>query len=170
MKKICLLFLIIPALSFSQKNRQKDLSTTQLDSILYSLTSKTLAPSDIVLPFSNVEILDARFDTTKLGFELHKKYDRISYKDFKKIKLEGGVNKAIENFYNDYYKLCLKGTDNKLLVVLKTLWIDNFPSPDFKEKRRYDIVKESYQNIYIKFEYYLKRANEYYAIKRVDTV
>jgi hypothetical protein len=169
-KKISLLFLILPGLSFSQRSSKKNITTTQLDSLFYNLTSKTFAPSDISLPFSSIEILDARFDTTKLGFEMPKKHDKIGYKDFKKIKLEGGINKSIENFYNDYYKLCLKDTDNKLLVVLKTLWIDNLPSPDFKEKRRYDIVKESYQNIYIKFEYYLKNANGYYPIKRVDTV
>jgi hypothetical protein len=170
MKKISLIFLLFPLICFSQNSIKKEIAVNELDSIIYTLSSKTMAPSDIRLPFSRIEIADARFDTSKLGFEIHKKYDKITSKDFKKIKLEGGIQNAIQDFYNDYYKLSFNDTANSLLIVLKTLWIDNVPDPGFKEKRRYEIVKESYQNIYVKFEFYLKKLNAYYPLKRTDTV
>ncbi len=160
----------MPLLGFSQNGNKKDINTSSLDSIEYDITSMTLAPSEIHLPFKSIEVIDARFDTSKLGFELHKKYDNLSYTDFKKVKLEGGISKAIQNYYNDYYQLCLKDSVNELLIVLKTLWIDNFPTGEFKERRRFDVVRETYQDIYVKFEYYLKKGSEYYPLKRIDTI
>lgn len=170
MKAISLVVLILPVCVFSQTLGEKGVNTGILDSIEYNITSKTLAPSAIHLPFKRIGIIDARFDTSKLGFDLKKWYSYISNNDFRKIKLQGGTGKAIGDYYNDYYQLCLKDPANELLIVLKTLWIDNFPTGEFKERRRFDVVRESYQDIYVKFEYYLKRENEYYPLKRIDTV
>jgi hypothetical protein len=156
---------------FSQKRFVKDLKTTMLDSITYDLTSKTIAPAGIHLPFNGFEIIDARFDTTKIGFEIFRNSKSvITHKNFKRVKLEGGVQKAIEIFYNDYYKLCLKNNDNKLVIVLKTLWIDNTPSPEYNQKRNYKLVNDAYQNIHVKFEYYLKKDDAYFPLKRTDTI
>ena len=114
--------------------------------------------------------MDARFDTSKLGFEIHQEYSNIRIKDFKRIKLQGGIDKSLENFYNDYYKLALKGSTDKLLMVLKTLWIDNIPNVETNEKVRYDIERATYQNIHVKIEYYVEKIDKYYPIKRLDTV
>jgi hypothetical protein len=170
MKKINLLFLIIPVFGFSQKPIPKKINTTNLDSIVYEISSKTTPPANIRLPFNAIDIIDARFDTSKLGFEIHQQYDNISYKDFKRIKLKRQINEGIQDFYNSYYRNSLAPAANKLLIVIKTLWIDNLPSSDFKEKRKYDLVQGAYQNIYIKFEYYLEKENLYYPLKRIDTV
>lgn len=170
MLKSVFFFLLLPMLGFSQEGNEKRLSTSMLDSAEYFFKSKTLAPSSIRLPFKHIEVVDARFDTSKLGFELKRDIGYISNSNFRKIKLRGGIRKAIQDYYNDYYQLCLKDTANELLIVLKTLWIDNFPTGEFKERRRFDVVRETYQDIYVKFEYYLKRENEYYHLKRTDTV
>lgn len=170
MLKSVFFFLLLPMLGFSQEGNEKRLSTSMLDSAEYFFKSKTLAPSSIRLPFKHIEVVDARFDTSKLGFELKRDIGYISNSNFRKIKLRGGIRKAIQDYYNDYYQLCLKDTANELLIVLKTLWIDNFPTGEFKERRRFDVVRETYQDIYVKFEYYLKRENEYYPLKRTDTV
>ena len=169
MKKVILFLLLIPSIAFSQKDK-REMLTTELDNIVYYLTSKTLAPSDINLPVKSIKILDARFDTSKLGFEIHQKYSNIRIKDFKRIKLQGGIDKSLENFYNDYYKLALKGSTDKLLMVLKTLWIDNIPNVETNEKVRYDIERATYQNIHVKIEYYVEKNDKYYPIKRLDTV
>ncbi|MBL0183246.1 MAG: hypothetical protein IPP96_13480 [Chitinophagaceae bacterium] len=162
--------MILPFCGFSQNTEEKEMNICILDSTEYNITSKTLAPSTIHLPFKSIAVVDARFDTSKLGFELKRGAGYISNSDFRKIKLQGGTDKAIRDFYNDYYQLCLKDTLNELLIVLKTLWIDNFPTGEFKERRRFDVVRETYQDIYVKVEYYLKRENEYYPLKRADTV
>lgn len=141
-----------------------------LDSVEYTITTGTLAPSSIHLPFKKIEVIDARFDTSKLGFELKKWYTYISPEDFRKIKLKNGIERAITEYYNDYYRLCLKDNSNELLMVLRTLWIDNLPTSEFKQQQNADIVWEAYQNIYVKAEYYLKRGADYYPLKRVDTL
>lgn len=170
MKKLVVVLFILPFTVFSQSRSSNIQDPANLDSILFELTSKTLAPKDISLPFNKIEVLDARFDTSKLGFVIDKKSGSINSGDFKKIKLNGGISKAMQDYYNDYYQLCLNNQKNELLIVLKTLWIDNLPTGEFKVKRRFDIIRESYQDIYVKFEYYLKSGKEYYPLKRVDTV
>lgn len=172
MKNWFLFFVCVPLLSFSQKPNKNDVPTTSLDSIVYDLTQKTLAPSSISLPFKSIEILDARYDTSKLGYELHKKYDNISFKDFKQIKLTNGIKESLQFFYNDYYQLCLKDSLKKLLIVIKTLWIDNAPANDLVQETgdENESVSISFQNIYVKWEYYIQEQDNYYPFKRVDTV
>ena len=169
MKIAALLFIFIPFLSFSQKPNKNDVPTTSLDSIVYDLTPKTLAPSSIVLPFKSIVILDARFDTSKLGYEVHKKYEKIMYSDFKKIKLSRSIQESVQFFYNDYYNLCLRDSAYKLLIVLKTLWIDNAPRPEFAEENYHEYLTESYQDIYVRWEYYLQKKDNYYPLKKTDT-
>ena len=170
MKIALLFFLVLPITSFSQKANKKDISTTTLDSIVYDLTPKTLAPSSIFLPFSKIQIIDARYDTSKLGYEIHQTHDFVNSNDFKKIKLNKGIYESIQLFYNDYYSLCLKDTMNKLLIVLKTLWIDNVPSGYAPVESSKISEHESYQNIHVKWEYYIQRKNKYYPFKRIDTI
>lgn len=157
-------------MSFSQKPNKDDVATTSLDSVVYDLTPNTLAPSSIFLPFKSIEILDARFDTSKLGYENHHTHDNINSNDFKKIKLNKGVQESVQLFYNDYYNLSLKNPTNKLLIVLKTLWIDNVPSNYLPIENSKITEFESFQNIHVKWEYYVRRENKYYPFKRVDTV
>lgn len=170
MKKFYFLLLLVPAVSFGQKLRKKIITTASLDSIIYSIDVKTVAPAAFTLPFGAIEIMDARYDTTKLGYIIKKEYAALRYQDFKKIKLKGGINDALQDFYNEYYKLRFTASPNKLLIVIKTLWINNLPITNYQENMRYNVVKESYQNIYLKFEYYLKKDSAYFPLKRTDTV
>ena len=155
---------------YSQSKTNDILYTSDLDSIEYNLVAESLAPSSIQLPFRGITILDARFDTSKLGFEKHQQFINLNKKDFRKIKLKGGIKNNILGFYNDYYQRCFSNSTDQLLMVFKTLWIDNLPDRSFRKERITDIVKESYQDIYIKVEFYLKRISDYYPLKRVDTV
>ncbi len=82
MKKNILLLLILSVFAFSQKFNKKDMRTVDLDSMEYTLISKTLAPVEIQLPFKRIEILDARFDTSKLGFEIHMEYASLREQDY----------------------------------------------------------------------------------------
>ena len=171
--KVIIEFIAAVALSspgYSQQNNNDINYTTDLDSIEYHLLAESLAPSSIQFPFGGIVMTDARFDTSKLGFEIHKKYVNLGIKDFKKIKLKGGVKSNISDFYNDYYQHCFSHSDDRLFIVIKTLWIDNLPDHSYREERIINIIKESYEDIYIKVEFYLKRVNDYYPLKRVDTV
>lgn len=170
MIKIICVILIFPLICSGQKLRKNYDAPAELDSIQYNISPNTFAPSEIGLPFSGIEIIDARFDTSKLGFEIHREYDGLRHKDFKRIKLKGGIQLALGDFYNEYYKPCFNTTTNKLLVVIKTLFINSIPIIDYPLNVRYNIVRESYQNVYVKMEYYLKRDEQYFAMTRLDTV
>jgi hypothetical protein len=66
--------------------------------------------------------------------------------------------------------LCLKDSINKLLIVIKTLWIDNAPRNDFMIDQFNETESSSYQDIHIKWEYYIQKGNKYYPLKRADTI
>ena len=170
MKKLIVFLWILPAWAFCQKYSKKDEVPANLRIAIYNISGAVSKNCEIDLPFKNIVVLDARFDTSKLGFEISRKFIDVNFKDFKKIKLEGGTQKAIQEFYNEYYKSCFKDRVNELLIVLKTLWIDNVPNRSFKEGRRTYIVKDSYQDIHTKVEFYLQNENKYYPLKKIDTV
>ena len=165
-----LLLLILPVKGICQEYSNRDEVPTNLKTAFYSIAEALPETCPIHLPFKKINVVDARFDTSKLGFEISKKFIDVNFKDFKKIRLEGGTQKSLEKFYNEYYKSCLEDSSGQLLIVLKTLWIDNVPNRSFKETRRTDIIKKSYQDIHTKIEFYLQKVNEYYPLKKIDTV
>lgn len=167
MKLIFLIPLLVQLPVFAQKKVDK--CPANLDTIVYDITPESLAPAHINLPFSRFEILDARYDTSKIGFMFFRRTTALDYKDFRRIKLKQQVARAIEDFYNEYYKLAVAASSDRLLIVLKKLWIDNLPSRTEKAKR-YDIVRNSIQDIHVKLEYYLKRGDDFFPLKRLDTV
>ncbi len=169
MKKIVFVLFILPIKLFPQSTSIDTKDPANLDSVVYSLRSKTLAPSDIILPFKSIEVIDARYDTSKIGFTFNRNNRFLVFSDFKKMKINGGVAKGIEDYYNDYYQLCLSKSSDKLLIVLKKLWVDNLPSREFASIRNKGSAS-SLQDIHIKFEYYLHRSNDYFPLARIDTL
>lgn len=169
MKKRLLFLAFFPQVVFAQTGSVKVKSPSELDSIIYDISIIEPVAETIKLPFGKIEVIDARFDTSKLGFTFNRKGSRLTYKDFKKIKLGGGVAGNIQRFYNNYYRSGFNGSDDKLLIVLKRLWVNNFPLNKLLATE-YEIEHQSLQNIYVKFEYYLCRGNDYYPLLRTDTI
>jgi hypothetical protein len=169
MKLFLLSFLLFPLFVFCQPLVKKIKNPASLDSVVYDISPETLAPSNIKFPFKEIEIIDARFDTSKIGFAFYRQPVDLDYKDFKKIRLKNGIKNALQEFYNNYYKLGLNETGNKLLIVLKKLWIDNLPDRNYFDER-HDIIRNSIQDIHVKIEYYLHKNDEYYPLKRLDSI
>lgn len=170
MKILVLIFLLVPIQLLAQLSKKISF-TNELNSATYELTPNTLAPSSIHFPFGNIKILDVRFDTSKLGFESAIRYHNVKLSDFKMITLKGGVQQGIESFYNNYYSLCFKDPAYNLFIVLKTLWIDNFPGKiNINGLEKNVAYKESFQDVHLKFEYYFQKDNSFYPVKRIDTV
>jgi hypothetical protein len=167
MKTAIVFIILFPTLLFSQ-HKVKMATPEDLQSITYSLDADKIEPGEIKLPFGKIEIVDARFDTSKLGFEFNRKFIDLDYKDFKKIKLEGGIANGLQRFYNEYYKNCFNNPEYKLLLVFKTLWIDNRPTRNNNNAGN-DLTGGALQNISTKVEYYLKAEENYYPLLRLDT-
>lgn len=167
MKLVLLFFLLMPCLVQAQKF--KNFSPANLDSIVYDLVPPAPASAAISLPFKKINIIDSRYDTTKLGYACLNQTKHIIYKDFRRIMLKKSVAAALEDYYNQYYGHAFNDSASNLLIVIKKLWIDNLPDRSVS-KRHYDIVRLSLQDIHIKMEFYLEKEHAFFPIKRVDTI
>lgn len=165
--KICLLALLIllSAVVFAQI----DDNPNNLRAKIFELRVKTIPPATLKLPFHSIKIIDARLDTSKLGFRITNKVFVTVNKVFEKIILKPGIAAGIESFYNEYYKNNFSANGNVLLISLKKLWINSLPDRQAKYERK-NIDRSSLQDIYARFEYYLGSANAYIPLKRIDTV
>lgn len=68
------------------------------------------------IPFKRIEILDYRFDTTKVGYASNKFDSRLLIKD--------GVGNSLGNYLNHYFKNNLDNSSSRtLLIVLKKFWL-----------------------------------------------
>ena len=165
--KILTLLILLPTVAFCQNFSSDDFNPTRLDSVVYKIPFSASDFEKSHLPFSKIEILDLRFDTSKLGFIIDRITKNTSFNDFKKLKLASGIAPEIQRFYNEYFKHCFTESDDKLLIVLKRLWINYAPSNP-GDRKRYDFIEESVQNIYTKFEYYMHRGEFYYPLFRKE--
>ena len=107
------LILMLPVYSFSQseysnpeKIRFKDYDLTVEESI-----------DSVQLPFASIKIIDSRFDTSKIGFNITQDFYHGQKDPFKKIRFTGGVANSIEKYYNDYYQKSFQKNGFILLIV-----------------------------------------------------
>jgi len=116
-------------------------------------------PSSIVynkkLPFRNIEIIDSRFDTGKIGYQL-KGYT------YEKLLITPNLASVIQKKLNEGLKNNFDSSINTtLLIVVKNLWIqgpviENDGSPK--------------DQCLSKLELYMKEDETFYPIKRIDSI
>jgi hypothetical protein len=107
------------------------------------------------LPFSHIDIVDSRFDTTKIGYS-------AKFFSFKKLTVAPSFSSVIQNSLNTSLKSNFDSLKNSsLLLVIKHFWL--------KEA----FIKEQSQlgsQCIAKFELYLKTDTAYFPIIRINTV
>ena len=168
-KIFILLFTLFPALSFGQHLMSDPANPDGLKEKKIDLSFLKIAPAEIKLPFSSIEIIDNRFDTSKLGFVPVFQFIADKKKAGRKITFKEGVAKAVENYYNEFYQNAFSNTNVKLVIVLKKFW---FSGIDNEKNKEIDISKNAKAQsfLYCKWEYYLNKAGVFSPVKRVDTV
>ena len=147
---------------------QRDDNPNNLRGKIFELSVKTIPSESLKLPFESIKIIDSRFDSSKLGFRITRKFPSTN-EVFEKIMLKHGIEKGIESFYNEYYKNNFIPNGKILLISIKKLWINSMPDRQGAYERK-DLDRTSKQDIYAKFEYYLGSANAYVPLKRTDTI
>ncbi|MGI8582063.1 MAG: hypothetical protein ACR2KX_07700 [Chitinophagaceae bacterium] len=135
---------------------------------IFELKVKTIPGDSLKLPFESIKIIDSRPDTSKVGFMITRKFLVTVNRVFEKIMLKPGIEKGIENFYNEYYKYNFTPNGKVLLISIRKLWINSMPNRQ-GERQRNDLDRLSLQDIYAKFEYFLGSENTYVPLKRIDT-
>ena len=63
-------FVLLPFLVFSKPMQNGNLNPKRLESQVYALEVKDTVSSLDKLPFSAIRIIDSRFDTSKIGFNV----------------------------------------------------------------------------------------------------
>ncbi len=132
----------------------------------YTLKVKTIPAESLKLPFESIKIIDARFDTSRLGYQVDKSQSFY----YRRVRLSPYIGAGIENFYNQYYQHAFTANGKILLVSLKKLWINNYPLHPAKNSAGKDMARNSDEDIYAKFEFYIGSQNSYVPLLRMDTV
>lgn len=122
----------------------------------YKLIPKDQAADEISLPFGKINIIDSRFDTSKIGFH-YVLNDNLFFDDRSfKMQLIPGCGEAIRSFYEKYYEKNFTKNEYSLLIVFKRLWM----SPSVY----------SVPQVRMKAEIYLEKAGGFLPVKKIDTV
>lgn len=157
------LILMLPVYSFSQseysnpeKIRFKDYDLTVEESI-----------DSVQLPFASIKIIDSRFDTSKIGFNITQDFYHGQKDPFKKIRFTGGVANSIEKYYNDYYQKSFQKNGFILLIVMKKFWISDISS---YERQGKFFRPQNLKQLYYKWEYYIGKDSNYLPVKRIDNI
>lgn len=108
---------------------------------------------------SSIMIVDARADSSKLGYY-------FDTKDLRKKLLCTRTNISdyfLEDISNSHFLTNNPG-DGKIFVFLKNLWINNIPAPEKMFRRGNDY------ELWIKAEYYFVKEERFYPLYRFDSL
>ena len=129
-------------------------------------------PGDIFLsaklPFSSVRIIDARFDSTKLGYVK----TTIGH-DYKKIVTKQSLSKTLEEYVNNR----LSGNFNQparenLLIVIKKLWLQQATQDEVNNKKMSMTSGPSGEGFGMctpAFDVYVQKDSVYFPLLKIDT-
>jgi hypothetical protein len=113
------------------------------------------------LGFKNFIIIDARQDSSKVGY-----YSSDNVHMYE-LSFKNGLSSALTVYLNNYYKNAFTDSDYSVLIVLKKLWISQFDTTltignNLTGSGKIIIEK-------LKIEFYIKNKSNYYPLLRVDS-
>lgn len=119
--------------------------------------------------FSGITIIDARADTSKVGFSITgiKIYDIKRLTEIKRLNYQNGLSADVTNYLLNFYKHAFEDNGDTVLIVIKKLWISQYDTTlsigsNFIGSGRIFLTK-------LKLEFYLKDKEFYHPINRFDT-
>lgn len=118
-------------------------------------------------PFSKIRVIDARFDTSKLGF-ITNPAPLQATDQFKILRLKNGIATSLENYYNDHFDTQSNHSEYELSIVLKKFWITSTRSYDYQKHNSTNIISGQ-SRIIAKWELYIVKQHEYLPFMRLDT-
>lgn len=121
------LFLLFSACSqlasYAQVFNKAIYKPNDLSSKYIKLNTDNTAPAGLHFTFSTIKITDSRFDTSKLGFIPSKEIFRENFRLYQKLGFKTGTAKALEDYYNFYYKSSFSNNGLSLYIVMKKWWL-----------------------------------------------
>ena len=158
MKFSALLILISFNITALAQVQQKDYPSNRLRCQTFEL--EAVAGTDsLLLPFSRVELMDVRSDTSKYGF-----FKPPGSSEQFKYCFKGGATAQLTQFMNAYLSKNLEsGKDGYVLMCLRRLWItrDDTSTAD-------RVIKDRIRTM-LKAEFYLYSNKAFHPLFRFDT-
>ena len=119
-----------------------------------------------VFNFSGIKIIDARPDTTKIGFHV-RSINLMNVPDIRRLNYKNGLAADVTTYLLNYYKPALTGPGDTIYIVIKKAWISQFDTTlnlggNLIGSGRVFLTK-------LKMELYLKNKEYFYPITRIDT-
>lgn len=117
------------------------------------------------LPFADVKLVDAREDTSIIGFDLANELGGLTVN---KIKFHSPLGLAIPSFIKDAYRLTTDADSTaNLVIILKRFWLTN--SIPLEETQTQDAA-EWVSGTILKADLFVEKAGVYHTLYRIDTV
>jgi len=102
---------------FTQGQKPRDISKVKSQFLTYD-TSRY--PFSYTIPFKKIEVIDYRFDTTKIGYATYGNRENHT-----KLVAEEDVQYFLSRRLNEYFKDNLEPASSKtLVIILKKLWLE----------------------------------------------
>ena len=135
-----------------------------------NFSQEKVKPAEVLinypLDYKSIKIIDARFDTTKIGYVK-------SGKQFKKIVTEGSLSVALENHLNNQLKKQLnESAKQNLLIIIKKLWLQQTNTDELDDKKKlrtYASAEGEFGMCTSAFDVYLEKDSFYIPLLRIDT-
>jgi len=120
MFRICLIllyFIVLAAPVASKGQGPRDIAKVKTQILKYDTTQY---PFSFTIPFKTIEVIDYRFDTSKIGYATYRTRDNHT-----KLIPPGGAQEFLNRRLNTYFKNNLDpASTNTLVIVLKKLWLE----------------------------------------------
>lgn len=159
---ITICYLSAITLCTAQEKRAEQLSPTNKSRNAIIALAADNSGNTAPLPFSAIEVRDARPDTTKLGFYRSTK-DGRHYK----YRFANSANQHIEAFLNEHFRNSFDvNSPEHLVIYVKKLWLSEFDSSELNTHNTH--VRNAW--LYLTSEMYLQSYNSYQPVYRYDSV
>lgn len=163
MKKLLLILILgqLTCLVAKAQNKSKFRPSARLK-CYYLSAPREQSKEDFTLPFSQIEVADARHDSSKLGFYRMKGvYETQQYCTKKSVQQE------LQDHLNRYYKNNLDSNSaNRLLICIKKLWITDFDKAELLNNQR----EQLFEHLYYNADIYYQVGDNYYPVQRLDSI
>lgn len=116
MLRLLLMAIILLLTTFISYSQNKGPDITKCEAKILALKPFIFSGKQ-QLPFNKIEVLDYRYDTSKIGYSYVHGYHQ-------RLMLPNTVAKSVSNYLNQYFRANLEsGTERTMLIVIKKLWL-----------------------------------------------
>ena len=151
-------FIFLMIFSYSQKTiNDQDAPNSRYPCLSSGLKNKSNSNSD-KLPFGSVKIIDARADTSKIGF-----FYNASAVKMMRLCFKQSATSELSDFFTSFFKNNVSESNRILIVNLRRLWVGAYDSSLNGKYSKKNL------SIIIRVEFLINEFDNYYPLYRFDS-